>query len=234
MNKENAIKKINSIGNIGYIVSIIARCFLIIGLVGTLAVCIVLLVMPKDTFKLTLNSNANLGITIKNFNLEKFKEQLNSSDADISINGNNYYISDYESDVDYDEDDNYLKANYTAKETVITPKRIITVMIIIDVVLIINIIIFTFVAKLCKAIKNCKSPFEDGVIKGIERLAWSLIPWGFFNSIAESIKETAFTSKLSIQLGINLNIFIIILLLFGLAYIFKYGAILQTESDETL
>ena len=46
--------------------------------------------------------------------------------------------------------------------------------------------------------------------------------------------ETAFTSNIRTGFNIDIPTVIVILLLFGLAYVFKYGAVLQTESDETL
>ena len=91
-----------------------------------------------------------------------------------------------------------------------------------------------FVGALCKAFRYCESPFEETVTKKMQNLAFSLIPWAFFSSITEMVAQGSFTGKMELSVGIDLNMVLIIVLIFALVYIFKYGAVLQRESDETL
>jgi hypothetical protein len=68
----------------------------------------------------------------------------------------------------------------------------------------------------------------------MKNCAWVLIPWCVLGGAFESFMATAFTSNIRTGFNIDIPTVIVILLLFGLAYVFKYGAVLQTESDETL
>ena len=91
-----------------------------------------------------------------------------------------------------------------------------------------------FAGKLCQAFRDCESPFEEKVVKQLNALAYSLLPWVVLGSLTESISESIFTNNFNLMIGVDLGMVLIILFIFVLAYIFKYGAVLQQESDETL
>ena len=64
--------------------------------------------------------------------------------------------------------------------------------------------------------------------------AFSLIPWVFLSSLVNSVSNSITTGGPHVSLSINLGMILIILVIFALTLIFKYGAVLQQESDETL
>ncbi len=232
MNKEQAITRINTIGKVGGYIALFAKILLIIGLVIGILGGTVLFAIPNDTFKFTISGKANLNVSLADVNMKELKEVADKTvdTTSISVNGNKYVSEN----VEIDEDNEVIKIDLTSNDIVITPKRVSAVVWSAVLHLLVTLITFIFVEKLCKSLKSCTSPFDEGVIKGIQNCAWALIPWAFVNTISDSIMESAFTNNFNISLGVNLNVLLIILLMFGLAYIFKYGAILQTESDETL
>ena len=92
-----------------------------------------------------------------------------------------------------------------------------------------------FVGALCKAFRYCESPFEENVIKKMQNLAISLIPWTIISAIADSFATSLLDAgSFEFGIGVDMNVVLVIILIFGLVYIFKYGAVLQRESDETL
>jgi hypothetical protein len=91
-----------------------------------------------------------------------------------------------------------------------------------------------FVGFLCKAFRDCESPFEENVIKKMQNLAYALIPWAFVTSFKDGVVEWFFKGNRNISWSLDLGVVLIVLVVFLLVYIFKYGAILQQESDETL
>jgi hypothetical protein len=91
-----------------------------------------------------------------------------------------------------------------------------------------------FASSLCKAFRDCETPFEDNVIKKMQNLAYSLIPWVFVSAATDSVVSSLTTNMVAITFGIDFGVVLIILIVFALVYIFKYGAVLQQESDETL
>lgn len=68
----------------------------------------------------------------------------------------------------------------------------------------------------------------------MKNLAISLIPWVVLSNISDMFLQYIMTGNYNIALSINLKIVLVIVLIFALIYIFKYGAVLQQESDETL
>ncbi|MBQ5325201.1 MAG: hypothetical protein J6J58_07115, partial [Oscillospiraceae bacterium] len=62
----------------------------------------------------------------------------------------------------------------------------------------------------------------------------SIIPMALLQSVTDSITNSMMTGDIDIVLGIDLMTVILVILIFLLATIFKYGTMLQKESDETL
>ena len=91
-----------------------------------------------------------------------------------------------------------------------------------------------FVGNLCKAFRDCQSPFEENVIKKMKHVAIALIPWCIISSVSDSTFNSIVSGKPSFSLSVDLGMVLIVLVVLVLVYIFKYGAVLQQESDETL
>ncbi len=75
---------------------------------------------------------------------------------------------------------------------------------------------------------------EKNVIKKMQYFAYSLVPWAVVSMISDSIRESILNNKLSVMFSIDLGVVLIVLVVLLLVHIFKYGAVLQQESDETL
>ena len=67
-----------------------------------------------------------------------------------------------------------------------------------------------------------------------QNLAYSLIPWAFFTTVSDGMVTGMMTGKTQFNVGVDLGMVLVIVIIFALTYIFKYGAVLQQESDETL
>lgn len=79
-------------------------------------------------------------------------------------------------------------------------------------------VILCFAHKFAKSLEECNSPFEENVIKCMKNFGISLIPWVIFTFVTSG----------------SLILALIVLVIFLLMSIFKYGAQLQQEADETL
>jgi hypothetical protein len=86
---------------------------------------------------------------------------------------------------------------------------------------------------LCKAFAKCNSPFDEEVIKKMRLFAISLIPWSVFSMLGNYMIAYMSGSP-KVNLSINIAVVFTIVVIFALTYIFRYGAVLQQESDETL
>ena len=68
----------------------------------------------------------------------------------------------------------------------------------------------------------------------MQNLAYALIPWTVVTTISNSISDSVMNHKISLNFTLDLGVVLIGLVVLVLVHIFKYGAVLQQESDETL
>ena len=116
----------------------------------------------------------------------------------------------------------------------LTTRGVAAIIVLATLALVMTFVTLIFVDGLCKAFRDCQSPFEEVVIKKMQYFAYSLIPWTLVTTVSNSITDTIVNQKFSISFTINLGVVIIVLAFIILVNIFKYGAVLQQESDETL
>lgn len=238
--KENAILKINQMGKISSIVTTIAKVITGIGIAGCLFAAIVFAVIPEEFMTMTVSGDAVMDVNLESIGISLDEEEndelqieqtvLEEADAYeiYDVNGTNYLLSD----MTMTEDTMQLTA--TSEPITMNLHNLVWVMIMAVVSLGMTMVTLFFIGALCKAFRNCASPFEENVTKKMQNLAISLVPWAFMTSITDAIAQSYFTGKIQLAMSIDLHMVLIILLIFVLVYIFKYGAVLQRESDETL
>ena len=244
MKKEDAILKINKLGNVSNIIVRICKILVIIGLVFTVIGTIIMMALPKDLVKMDMGATADVLVDVSTFGVtfteeEKaafatgLKDGLEDEERqdirmNMDVNG-----SVYEADEIIMEDDS-IRVKATVDTYTVELGDLRWVMIFAVVTMVALFITLIFAGRLCRAFRDCQSPFEESIVKNLTAIAYSLFPWVVMNSVFSSIKESIFTNNVQIMLGVDLGVVMVILLIFVLAYIFKYGAILQQESDETL
>ena len=234
--KEQAIKKINNFGNICHIFAIISKVLLIISFVALMGISILIAILPRDLFTTTIKGSASF-----NFNLEEFdmeftdEEQANITEALLGEDDSNIKLNNYDYGItDTVVGETYIDINAESQEIIIFLRDFLVVLFIAALTVAMSFITAIFIDRLCIALKNCSSPFEENVITKLQQFAFSLIPWSIASSISNSIMTSFFSGNIRIALGLDLEIVFLVLIILAIAYIFKYGAILQQESDETL
>ncbi len=237
MDKKNAITNINKFGKIGRIVTIIMLILLGISLVATLISAIFLKVVPDDLLALKMSTQSELSVNFKAVDpgfaqseMQKIVEGINSSMVKGGLNLGSVKMAFNKASI---VDDHLVLSTNAEVGTVSLPK-IGTALIFVIISIIISIISTVFGMKLCKAIENCVTPFEANVINKLKYFAYSLIPWALYSSIPESVMNSLFSNNVSISFTLDMNIVFTVLIILALSVIFKYGAMLQQESDETL
>lgn len=230
MKNEN-IMKINMLGKISRIILIIMKIALIIGIVGCLFASVVTLALPKDeVFTATGTASAQItvddstkffitsdiinigGIKFSTMNkLQKYEDKWGIFGTDVNVK-----VDETESNgkVIYD-----ITADLDAKNSKSIVFTMFLTCIIGAVFCAIMLVVVIFGGKLAKALETCESPFEDNVIKSIRNFAFSLIPLAVVY-LSEG--------------GINATAIVLIIAVIIFSYIFRYGAELQKESDETV
>ena len=146
----------------------------------------------------------------------------------IDMNGITAQVSNIE------VDDKGFSLDADGQTEAIPLKKISVFMIGAWINLIVTMVTLWFIGALCKAIKNCDSPFSEDVIRKMKRFAYSLIPWCVVSSVANSAMSSMWSNHWDFNLSVNGNMVAVVLVVLALTYIFQYGAVLQQESDETL
>ena len=232
--KEQAINKINKIGKISGIVALICKILLSIGLVMMLIGTIACFAVPKDAVIVGAGGSGSVDINLDVLGISLTDNELTDIEKEMEhIKKEGEETKEYElTDVSLSDERIFIDA--LSKQKKISIHDLGWMLLILSGAIALSIVTVCFVSPLCKAFCNCESPFEEKVVKQLNSLAYSLLPWVVLGSLTESISESIFTNNFNLMIGVDLGMVLIILFIFVLAYIFKYGAVLQQESDETL
>ena len=236
MNKENTISKIKSLGRVGHVICTVAEVLVAIAFVMVFITTIVLGTIGKkgDIIKYQVSTKVNASIDLKGFidkpsaeEAARIRESL--SDGTLTVNG-----QAKNADVDFTDDGEItLKADGNSYS--ITQKAIVKLLVAVLVYMAFAFSSILFCTLLCKALKNCESPFDDNVIKKLVAFDISLIPWVILSAVSNNIFNAIISGGLiNISVTVNFTMIFVVLFVFALTVIFKYGAELQKESDETL
>ena len=230
--KNEAVMKINKMGKVGGIIILVMKILLIIGFVGSLIGFITTSILPDDLVTFTMHGDADVVVDLSRFGADIFDKAgaaAESSTSSIAFNGSTLDVTDIShsgSIMNITASGQLSEFNFSS-----VSKLILVGMIDITMLL----ITMFFAGFLAKAFKTCESPFEENVIRKMRNFAISLIPWAVLSTITDNITNALFAGKdFYVHLGINLNMVFVILIVFALTYIFKYGGQLQKEADETL
>ncbi len=229
--KENAIRKINKLGKVGVIVARIARILMIVGAVCILIATIALMIIPEDFMKINFKGNMGIEINISDFydgeiNVDEVNQAIKDGQIELE-DGEEYVISDVSME------DGVLNVEAEAGNISYSLRSLAGSLFAGFLDMAALIVVMVFIEKLCIAFRECESPFEDKVLKSLNNFSISMIPWAVISTLSAEI-SALLTSGDVVLGGIDLTYVFILLVILGLTFVFKYGAMLQKESDETL
>lgn len=218
------VRKINTLGKTANVIITVVKVIIIIGIACAVATGILCQFMPKDF--ITASGSANAEITVnsseKGTIFDIFAENLVDTDrVSIGVMGLRFSFTPDKISVG----NGTFKYVINASADGITTKEVkLTVTVAMAYAALAGIaalIALVYGGKLAKALKSCTSPFEENVTKTIKRFAISLIPFAVISVLpAKGISAVA--------------VLIIVCVILFFAYLFRYGAQLQKQSDETL
>ena len=234
--KQEVVAKINKFGKVGEVIANICRIVVIMGVVVLLVAGIMLLaVMPKNMMNINVKTvmgltfdAAAIGETFATEDVTEMEASLREEfNGNVTANGEELVISDVVVNGDVME----ITAESDTVE-LLGKGKVVVFLIMQLLQMAVAIVTITFIIKLCKEFKTCETPFSNDVIKRMKQVGYSLIPWCFTYPTAEAAANFMVSNNLN--LSIDLGMIIMVLVVIALTHIFKYGAMLQQESDETL
>ena len=228
--KEESIRKINNMGHAGQIIANICKVLLIIGVVFALLGSCFLMFLPEGAVTASPAGSVEMTVDVGALGYHLTDQQrenlLNgNTDLDLSIGGDSYSAVEVNGDV--------IRFTGGGNADTLDLHRLGVSMLLLVLSLIAITVTMFFVASLCKALRYCETPFSEDIVTRIRRVAWSLIPWALLGG-AHNPFEALSDGSIDMFIGIDLQTVLLILIIFALSFIFRYGAMLQQESDETL
>ena len=222
--KNEVILKINKMGKAGEIIAKIIKVILIIAAVACIVGSGLLMVMPREAASITMSHDAVVKFNLDYDHIMEMDENM----TDFSFDDITYNVGDIT------KDGNQMSAELTSDPTTIYAKDALWVLIAAVVFIACCIVAAHLVEKLCKTFRDCETPFTEAISDQLKKVAISLIPVAVLAPIVENGVDGFMTGQVNIVLSVDLLTVLLVVVIFMLASIFRYGAALQQESDETL
>ena len=240
MENNNIQTKVNRIGKAGRIVSIILIVLLSIGAFSLLLAGGVCAVLPEDTVEVSFRPNADVlvGRSILGQEWSRIDEIV--AEAQEALTGK------YGEVIQFEKTDRGLliRLDRLMEEGEVFRLRNALGAIWAGLVGIASAIVaLVMFLKLSDAFRVCRSPFDEAVIRRMNIFAWTLIVCAVVGSFAGSAAQSAVMAfqNAGIHVGaknfgvsLDLSPIFAALIVFFLCMVFRYGAQLQKEADETL
>ena len=231
--KAEIIAKVNQIGKAGLIITRICQVCLWIGVVACILSGIVLSFIPDDMIAIHMEPKATGEVNMPEIAgtlTENGKSNTTWGDVESSlkVDGMEYGVVDVrqtEKGVEIEADTDAYTIHF---------RSIANTVFLAAVYGVVCLVVMHFVGVVCKKFKECDTPFSDDIVTALRNLAISLIPMTVFSTLTESVMNSIITGNVNIVLGVDLTTVLMILLIILLYMIFRYGTMLQQESDETL
>ena len=230
--EHNIQTKVNRIGLVGKIVSIVLIVLLSIGALGLLISGIACIILPKDAVQVSVTPNVDVTLNKSLFDIGG--EWANVDDEALAI-ANEKVGEEFDGVTIEKTDDGLTVHAVDAEEFKSFGIRDALKAIVAGLIGIAGAIVtLVMFLKLCSAFRVCISPFDEAVIKRMNIFAWTLIICAVVGSIAAAVASAAVAGFGNFTFNLNLTPVFVALVVFFLCMIFRYGAKLQQEADETL
>lgn len=241
--EESIKKKVNRIGLAGQVISIILIILMAVMCFVCLLGGVTLAVLPDDA--VTIGATADMDILVGKGLIGKYMDQIPDDptelDAAMSVNGKDYKNLTMEKT----ESGLVIRAGAVRMEYRI--KRLMSAVFSGLVYCAAMLIIFIYLKRLSDGFRHCNTPFSDDVIHRMTAFAWALLIGSVVAGVAEAVGNAMINRTLDLSFSLNPAEFnhgfqisfrfapiLIALIVLFLTIIFRYGARLQKEADETL
>lgn len=226
--EKSAKRKINIFGKVCKIITTVIIVLLLIAEGAMLTGTIVMAFLPKDAVTVDVNGTANVKLDGSCFGFDGNKISLEAGNG-------RFKFFDAEADSNVLSKDGVISVNAEVNHLRFDLSDLIKLMIACMIKLSAVIVPLYFFKALTKAFMVCDTPFCANVIKKMRNFAIALIPSMIVSSMTNSFLGLIITNSFSIGGGgFDIIPILFVFVVFILTAIFRYGAQLQKEYDETV
>ena len=231
-------KKVNTVGKVGHILAVIAKIFLIAGMVIMILGIAVGVILPRDAVRADLSGEVTVHVS-KNLyegRLPVIGDLGDPENWNIKLDGEEF------DDVRIEKTDGGIDITGSMRGAVPVLGTLFKGCVLGFVYMTAVLVVFCFLDALMKEFRTCETPFSPGVVRKMSNFAWSLLPMGLLSGFSggEVLPVRFFSvntfsvNGIGSEFTINISVVLMILVVFALVQVFKYGAELQQQADETL
>ena len=223
--KNEYIEKINKLGHTGLVISKIVKVMVSIAMVALLVSSVLLMLVPKNSITVTTSHNAEITMDMSH----SIIPSLVSFDANSNFELNGVIYDHFKTE------NNLAVQTATATSTPHTfaIKDMMWGMLAGAVMCALLQVAIKKVTALFALLNDCETPFTQQTANCFKSLAVSFVPVYIMALVCEGIMEYIVNGMFNLTINL-LTIAAPVLILLMMAEIFRYGAMLQIESDETL
>ena len=230
---ESIKKKINGIGEAGNVISIILIVLNALACLALIAALVLFMLLPKDALTLgfKIDADATVGKSLIGPYLDDIDEK-SLDDLNLSVSVGEAYSVDVNTSLEKTEDG--LVGGISTGRIAIPASRFGSGLLAALAKLVAALVVLIILNKLSREFKRCDSPFSDGVIRWMTIFAWVLLGASVFSQVAAGIATGVMLRGSGLRINLDLTTLFVTLIVLFLTMIFRYGAKLQREADETL
>lgn len=224
--EQSVKRKINVFGKVAKIITTIIIVFLLVAEGFMLTGAIIVAAVPKDSVTVDATVNADVKVDTGFFGIDGDNVYVKAGDTKI-------VIGDFDTgNAEVKSKDGVLTVNADMNDLHFDLKDALLLIVCGMGSLAAVIVALYFFKALMKQFMICDTPFCDGVVQKMKNFAIALIPCVI---VAEGMKKAMggiVSNSFTLDFDVVSAGFVIII--FVLTMIFKYGAMLQKEHDETV
>ena len=224
------VNRMNTVGTVGKIITIIVIVLMIIASVAVAGVAVAASVMPGDT--IAADVSVQTDVTLSGEVFGPVSSEIVNGVNQEAISGKDIGNGTVSVDADKADDSAVIHADV---ERLHMESGMIVLAIWVALITLISIIVCAFFFKaLMQELSVAESPFTYAIADKMKRFAIVMIVTSVIASICKSIIGAILTMGHGFAFSLDFGPIITAVIIFILVVVFRYGAQLQKESDETL
>ncbi|MBR5873369.1 MAG: DUF2975 domain-containing protein [Oscillospiraceae bacterium] len=226
--KNEYVEKINKLGKVGHTVTRICSVMVTIALVCCIVATVLLALVPQNGVRITTSHNAEIEMDMSNSIIPSLVGFDTDADGRFELDG-----------IKYDQFDitgTLTTQTAYAKSTPFTYslKDMMWVMLAGAIFCLLLVYAIKKISALFGIFKDCETPFTIQTADSFKNITIALIPVAVMSWVMEAVIKRVTTGVWDIVIGIDLTVVMVVVVMLMMSEIFRYGVMLQTESDETL
>lgn len=235
--KNESIKKVNALGTVGYVMSILLIILSIAMMVFTAIATAGAVAISNEEIKVNIVSDINVSSTGNILDTLNHFIKVGGVDdlGKLAIaDGETVAVDDSDlSEISVEKQGNGLLINAKTNDITFTVKRVIVALVFAFLFCTALTVMLFMLKALMKSLKNCETPFTEDIVTKMTRFAVSLAVTLGVNMFGSGVWNSM---RAGSDFGptINAGSILVVAVVCVLISVFKYGAQLQRESDETL